>query len=76
MVWPARSPDFNTIGQVLDALGRANAVRQPSPRTLQALKSALLEERELLSQSLVNSLINCMTARRDASIAVRVGHTY
>ncbi|KFM74774.1 hypothetical protein X975_11892, partial [Stegodyphus mimosarum] len=44
MVWPARCPDLNPIVHAWDALGRAIAIRQPSSRAIQVLKSALVEE--------------------------------
>ncbi|KFM59627.1 Transposable element Tcb2 transposase, partial [Stegodyphus mimosarum] len=44
MDWTARSPDLNPLEHVWDALGRATATRSPPPRTIQELKTALLNE--------------------------------
>ncbi|GBN20743.1 Transposable element Tcb2 transposase [Araneus ventricosus] len=44
MDWPARSPHRNPIEHVWDALGRAIATRNPPPRTIQEMKTALLNE--------------------------------
>ncbi|GBM12594.1 hypothetical protein AVEN_146777-1 [Araneus ventricosus] len=42
---PARSPDLNPIEHVWDALGRSIATRNPPPpRTIQEMKTALLNE--------------------------------
>ena len=71
MVWPALSPDLNPIEHVWDALGRAISGRQPPPRTLQALKSSLVDEWNLLPQVLLNNLIYSMGARCAACQVVR-----
>lgn len=73
--WPARSPDLNPIEHVWDALGRAIATRNPPPRTIPELKTALLYEWDQLPQALLNSLISSMTSRCEACIAVRGDHT-
>ncbi|GBM73843.1 hypothetical protein AVEN_100547-1 [Araneus ventricosus] len=58
MDWPARSPDLNPIEHVWDALGRAFATRNPLPRTIQEMKTALLNERDQLPQEMINCLIS------------------
>ncbi|GFX49011.1 transposable element Tcb2 transposase [Trichonephila clavipes] len=42
--WPARSPHFNPIEHVWDALRRVIATRSHPPRTIQEMKSALMNE--------------------------------
>ncbi|GFT13628.1 transposable element Tcb2 transposase [Trichonephila clavipes] len=63
MEWPASSPDMNLIEHVWDALGRRVAGRQPPPQTIQELERALLEERDRISQLVINSLIDPMSQR-------------
>jgi len=43
--WRAKSPDLNPIEILWDYIGRALARRHPPPRTENALKRELLEER-------------------------------
>jgi hypothetical protein len=74
MDWPPRSPDFNPIQHVSDALGRAIALRNPPPRTIQELKTALVNEWDQLPQALINCLISSMTSCCKACIAVREDH--
>lgn len=75
MDWPAKSPDLNPIEHAWDALGRAIAIRQPPPRTIPELKTALVEEWEGLPQALLNSLINSMHTRCACCLSVRGDHT-
>ncbi|GBN39097.1 hypothetical protein AVEN_161008-1 [Araneus ventricosus] len=58
MDWPARSPDLNPIEHVWDALGRSIATRNPPPRTMQEMKTALLNEWYQLPQEMINCLIS------------------
>lgn len=73
--WPARSPDLNPIEHVWDALGRSIAARNPPPRTIPEVKTALLYEWDQLPQTLLNSLISSMPSRCETCIAVRGDHT-
>ncbi|GBM64168.1 Transposable element Tcb2 transposase [Araneus ventricosus] len=75
MDWPARSPDLNPIEHVWDALGRAIATRHPLPRTIQEMKTALLNEWDQLPQEMINCLISSMKSRCKACISVRGDHT-
>ncbi|GBN32058.1 hypothetical protein AVEN_97331-1 [Araneus ventricosus] len=58
MDWPARSSDINPTEQVWDALGRAIATRNPPPRTIQEMKTALLNQWDQLPQEMINCLIS------------------
>ncbi|GBN38940.1 Death-associated protein kinase dapk-1 [Araneus ventricosus] len=69
MDWSARSPDLNPIDNVWDALGRAIAIRNPPPRTIQEMKTALLNEWDQLSQEMINCLILSMKSRCKACIS-------
>ncbi|GFX98319.1 transposable element Tc1 transposase [Trichonephila clavipes] len=44
MYWPTRSPDFNHIKYVWEALGSTIATHNPPARTIQKMKTALLNE--------------------------------
>ncbi|GFW83398.1 transposable element Tcb2 transposase [Trichonephila clavipes] len=50
LVWPARSPDLNPIGNVWDALGRQVAGRNYPPTNKNTLNLALTEEWDKLPQ--------------------------
>ncbi|GBN91999.1 hypothetical protein AVEN_73027-1 [Araneus ventricosus] len=75
MDWPARSPDLNPIEHVWDALGRAIATHNPPPRTIQEMKTALLNEWDQLPQEMINCLISSMKSHCKACIPVRQDHT-
>ncbi|GFV15402.1 transposable element Tcb2 transposase [Trichonephila clavipes] len=75
MEWPTCSPDMNPIEHVWDALGRRVAGRQPSPKTLQELERALLEELDKIPQLVINSLIDSMLQRCSTLLADRGNHT-
>ncbi|GBM10610.1 Transposable element Tc1 transposase [Araneus ventricosus] len=72
---PARSPDLNPIEHVWDALGREIATRNPPPRTIQEMKTALLNEWDQLPQEMISCLISSMKSRCKACISVRGDHT-
>ncbi|GFU28802.1 transposable element Tc1 transposase [Trichonephila clavipes] len=63
MDWAARSPYLNPIGYVWDALSRVIGTLNPPPRTIQEMKTALLNEWDQLprAQELINCLISSMT---------------
>ncbi|GFV71926.1 transposable element Tcb1 transposase [Trichonephila clavipes] len=73
--WPACSPDMNPIEHVWDALGRRVAGLQPPPQTLQELERAILEEWDRIPQLVINSLIESMSQRCSALLAVHGNHT-
>ncbi|GBM14601.1 Transposable element Tcb2 transposase [Araneus ventricosus] len=75
MDWPARSSDFNPIEHVWEALGREIAARNPPPRTIQEMKTALLNEWDQLPQEMINCLISSMKSCCKACISVRGDHT-
>ncbi|GBN69149.1 hypothetical protein AVEN_128502-1 [Araneus ventricosus] len=58
MYWLARSPDLNSIEHVWDALGRAIGTRNPPPRTIQEMKTALMNEWDQLPQEMISCLIS------------------
>ncbi|GBL94073.1 hypothetical protein AVEN_185035-1 [Araneus ventricosus] len=60
MDWPARFPDLNPTEHVWDALGRTIATRNTPPRTIQEMKTALLNEWDHLPQEMINCLISSM----------------
>ncbi|GFV20304.1 DDE_3 domain-containing protein [Trichonephila clavipes] len=62
--WPARYPDFNPIEHIWDDVGKGNS--QPILRTLQEMKTVLLNEWGQLPQELINSFISSMTSRYEA----------
>lgn len=75
MEWPARSPDLNPIEHAWDALGRRITARQPPPRTIPELRTALREEWERIPADLLNALITSMPHRCEACVSVRGDHT-
>ncbi|GBM33737.1 hypothetical protein AVEN_47042-1 [Araneus ventricosus] len=74
MDWPARYPDLDPIEHVWDALGGAIATRNPPPRIIQEMKTALLDEWDQLPQEMLNSLISSMKSCCKACISVRGDH--
>lgn len=75
MDWPARSPDMNPIEHLWDQLKRRVRGRLTTPRTLQELRNALLEEWRDIPQSNIQNLIRGMSHRLEAVIRVRGGNT-
>ncbi|GFV25786.1 transposable element Tcb2 transposase [Trichonephila clavipes] len=70
MEWPACSPDLNPIEHVWDMLGRRIAARPRPPATVRDLEIALLEEWNIIPQSLIDNLIASMANRCAAVLAV------
>ncbi|GFW82258.1 transposable element Tcb1 transposase [Trichonephila clavipes] len=60
MAWPAYSPDFNSIENLWDVIGRAVSSRFPPPATLIELETALKEEWRLFYSAVVDHLIESM----------------
>ncbi|GFU69566.1 transposable element Tc1 transposase [Trichonephila clavipes] len=60
LVWPARSPDLNSIENVWDALGRQVAGRNYPPTNKNTLIRALTEEWDKLPQQLLNYVVQSM----------------
>lgn len=75
MNWPARSPDMNPIEHVWAMLGRKIRSRLVVPDNLNALRRALLEEWEAISQEYIQTLIESMPRRMEAVIRARGGNT-
>ncbi|GFU79038.1 transposable element Tc3 transposase [Trichonephila clavipes] len=63
LVWPARSPDLNSIENVWDALGRQVAGRNYPPTNKNTLIRALTEEWDKLPQQLLDNVVQSMVRR-------------
>ncbi|GFU59135.1 transposable element Tc3 transposase [Trichonephila clavipes] len=63
MVWPAYSPNLNSIENLWDALGRNLSSRFPLPATLIELETAVQEEWLLLNSTVVDHLIEMEDSR-------------
>ncbi|GFU94735.1 transposable element Tcb2 transposase [Trichonephila clavipes] len=72
--WPANSPDLNPIENLWDYLGRAIARRHSPSRDVNALKTALLEEWNLIPQTVINNVISSLKTRCDMCVRVRGDH--
>jgi len=75
MVWPACSPDANSIEHVWDRLQRQLVRGVHYPNTLNELVIALEEEWELIPQEYINHLIERMPNRCLAIWRARGGNT-
>jgi transposase len=73
--WPSKSPDFNPIEHLWDALDRRVRQRQPQPQSLQQLVNALQDEWKNIPQQAIRTLISSMSRRCHAVIDSRGGHT-
>ncbi|GFY03043.1 transposable element Tc3 transposase [Trichonephila clavipes] len=69
LVWPARSPDLNTIENVWDALGRQVAGRNYPPTHKNTLIRALTEEWDKLPQQLLDNVVQKRGLRQGYSLA-------
>ncbi|GFX77705.1 transposable element Tcb2 transposase [Trichonephila clavipes] len=69
LVWPARSPDLNPIGNVWDALGRQVAGRNYPPTNKYTLIRALTEEWDKLPQQLLDNVVQSMSNGRNRELA-------
>lgn len=76
MDWNSKYPDLNLIEHVWDSLARAIAGRHLHHRILQLVKSALLEEWDLLPSAFLDIPINSMTARCAACILSIMYHVW
>ncbi|GFS88073.1 uncharacterized protein TNCV_764551 [Trichonephila clavipes] len=74
LVWPARSPDLNTIENVWDALGRQVASRNYPPTNKNTLIRALTEEWDKLPQQLLDNVVQSMVRRVECCITLHGGH--
>ncbi|GFX42842.1 transposable element Tc1 transposase [Trichonephila clavipes] len=74
LVWPARSPDLNSIENVWDALGRQVAGRNYPPTNKNTLIRALTEEWDKLPQQLLNNVVQSMVRRVECCITLHGGH--
>lgn len=73
--WPSKSPDFNPIEHLWDALDQKIRKRPNQPRTLADLRQALNEEWQRFPLYIIRRLISSMRRRCQACIAARGGHT-
>ncbi|GFX35780.1 transposable element Tcb2 transposase [Trichonephila clavipes] len=74
LVWPARSPDLNPIGNVWDALGRQVARRNYPASNKNTLIRALTEEWDKLPQQLLDNFVQSMVRRVECCITLHGGH--
>ncbi|GFV09120.1 transposable element Tc3 transposase [Trichonephila clavipes] len=74
IVWPAHSPDLNTIENVWDALGRQVAGRNYPPKSKNTLIRALTEEWDKLPQQLLDNVVQSMVRRVECCITLHGGH--
>lgn len=58
--WQSRSPDLNPIENVSDNLERVNVIHNLPPRTIQGLKTALLNIYAYVDQELIKYLMSTM----------------
>ncbi|GBN24545.1 hypothetical protein AVEN_242082-1 [Araneus ventricosus] len=72
MDWPARSQPYRTC---LGRSGEGNCNSQPPRRTIQEMKTALLNEWDQLPQEMINCLISSMKSRCKACISAIGEHT-
>ncbi|GFV22034.1 uncharacterized protein TNCV_4527191 [Trichonephila clavipes] len=79
LVWPARSPDLNNIGNVWDALGRQVAGRKYPPTNKNTLIRALREEWDKLPQQLLDNVVQMgdrLTNTFTKDFCVRITNTF
>ncbi|GFT80821.1 transposable element Tcb1 transposase [Trichonephila clavipes] len=74
LVWPARSPDLNPIGNVGDALGRQVAGRNCYPTNKNTLIRTLTEEWDKLPQQLLDNVLQSMVRRVKCCFTFHGGH--
>ncbi|GFT63574.1 transposable element Tcb1 transposase [Trichonephila clavipes] len=74
LVWPARSPDLNSIENVWDAFGRQVAGRNYPPTNKNTLIRALTEEWDKLPQQLLDNVVQSMVRRVECCITLHGGH--
>ncbi|GFW26579.1 transposable element Tcb2 transposase [Trichonephila clavipes] len=74
LVWPARSPDLNSIENVWDALERQVGGRNYPPTNKNALIRALTEEWDKLPQQLLDNVVQSMVRHVECCITVHGGH--
>ncbi|GFW99387.1 uncharacterized protein K02A2.6 [Trichonephila clavipes] len=73
LVWPARSPDLNSIENVWDALGRQVAGRNYPPTNKNTLIRALREEWDKLPQQLLDNVVQREINNYEAKLKLRHG---
>ncbi|GFX57275.1 transposable element Tcb1 transposase [Trichonephila clavipes] len=74
LVWPARSPDLNSIENVWDTLGRQVAGGNYPPTNKNTLIRALTEEWDKLPQQLLDNVVQSMVRRVKCCITLHGGH--
>ena len=73
--WPSLSPDLSPIEHLWDELGRRVYLRDPPPTNVNELRTALLQERQRISQGTIRTLIRSMRRRCNEVIQAHGGHT-
>ncbi|GFW83732.1 transposable element Tcb2 transposase [Trichonephila clavipes] len=74
LVWPAHSPNLNSIENVWDALGRQVADRNYPPTNKNTLIGALTEELDKFPQHLLDNVVQSMVRRVECCITLHGGH--
>ncbi|GFX59056.1 transposable element Tcb2 transposase [Trichonephila clavipes] len=74
LVWPAGSPDLNSIENVWVALRRQVASRNYPPTNKNTLIRALTEEWDKLPQQLLDNIVQSMVRRVKCCITLHGGH--
>ena len=75
MVWPAMSPDLNSIEHVWDQLKQRLDDHTPPPQDLAKLRVALVEEWNALPENNIMRLMRSMRRRCQAVIVANGGNT-
>jgi hypothetical protein len=73
--WPAQSPDLNPIENLWRII-KHNIAKRPVAKGVEELENQVQEEWQLVSQEVIQELIDSMPSRIAEVIAARGGHTH